>query len=269
MSDQKKYALVTGATSGIGKEIARLLAKDQYNLVIVARNQDELNNTANELKLESGVEVRTLAKDLFNRDAVFEVYNEVKAQGYEIDVLVNDAAQGQYGLFIDNDLNRELDIIQLNISSVVILTKLFLKDMVTRGAGKILNVASIAGKVPGPYQAVYHGTKAFVHSFSESIRSELKDTGVTITSLLPGPTATDFFNKAEMNDSKIVQEGSMADPTDVAKDGYDALMAGTDMVVSGFKNKVQVAMNNITPDNVVADMMKEQQEPVENSEKSN
>ena len=267
MSDQKKCALVTGATSGIGKEIARLLAKDQYNLVIVARNQDELNNTANELKLESGVEVRTLAKDLFSRDAVFEVYNEVKSQGFEIDVLVNDAAQGQYGLFVDNDLNRELDIIQLNISSVVILTKLFLKDMVARGAGKILNVASIAGKVPGPYQAVYHGTKAFVHSFSEAIRSELKDTGVTITSLLPGPTATDFFNKAEMNDSKIVQEGSMADPTDVAKDGYEALMAGTDMVVSGFKNKVQVAMNNITPDNMVADMMKEQQEPVENSEK--
>ncbi|RZA01990.1 MAG: SDR family oxidoreductase [Sphingobacteriaceae bacterium] len=267
MSDQKRCALVTGATSGIGKEIARLLAKDQYNLVIVARNQEELNDTANELKLESGVEVHMLAKDLFNRDAVFEVYDEVRGQGYDVDILVNDAAQGQYGLFIENDLNRELDIIQLNIGAVVILTKLFLKDMVARGAGKILNVASIAGKVPGPYQAVYHGTKAFVHSFSESIRSESKDTGVTITSLLPGPTATDFFNKAEMQDSKIVQEGSMSDPADVAKDGYDALMAGTDMVISGFKNKVQVAMSNITPDNMVADMMKKQQEPVEGSEK--
>lgn len=265
MSDQKKCALVTGATSGIGKEIAKLLAKDQYNLVIVARDQDELNNTANELKSESGIEVQTLAKDLFNRDAVFQVYDEVKAQGYEVDILVNDAAQGQYGLFVDNDLNRELDIIQLNIGAVVILTKLFLKDMVARGDGKILNVASIAGKVPGPYQAVYHGTKAFVHSFSESIRSELKDTGVTITSLLPGPTDTDFFNKADMQDSKILQQG-MSDPADVAKDGYDALMAGTDMVVSGFKNKVQVAMNNIIPDNIVADMMKEQQEPVENTE---
>ena len=104
MSDQKKYALVTGATSGIGKEIAKLLAKDQYNLVIVARNQNELNSTANELKLESGVEVQTLAKDLFNRDAVFQVYDEVKAKGFEIDVLVNDAAQGQYGLFVDNDI---------------------------------------------------------------------------------------------------------------------------------------------------------------------
>jgi short-subunit dehydrogenase len=193
------------------------------------------------------------------------VYDEVKAQGYEIDILVNDAAQGQYGLFVDNDLNRELDIIRLNISAVVILTKLFLKDMVARGKGKILNVASIAGKVPGPYQAVYHGTKAFVHSFSESIRSELKDTGVTITSLLPGPTDTDFFNKADMQDSKIVQQ-PMSDPADVAKDGYEALMAGTDMVVSGFKNKVQVVMSNVTPDNMVADMMKEQQEPIENSE---
>ena len=267
MSDQKKYALVTGATSGIGKEIARLLAKDQYNLVIVARNQNELNSTANELKLESGVEVQTLAKDLFNRDAVFQVYDEVKAKGFEIDVLVNDAAQGQYGLFVDNDINRELDIIQLNISSVVILTKLFLKDMVARGAGKILNVASIAGKVPGPYQAVYHGTKAFVHSFNEAVRSEIKDTGVTLTSLLPGVTNTDFFRKAEMLDSKVAQdESSMADPADVAKDGYDALMAGDDMVISGLKNKVQIAMSNVTPDSMVAEMMKKQQEPAENQQ---
>lgn len=266
MSDQKKYALVTGATSGIGKEIAKLLANDQYNLIIVGRKQNELNDVANELKLGNNIEIKTLEKDLFNRTAVFEVYDEINAQGIQPDILVNDAAQGQYGLFVDNDINRELDIIQLNISAVVILTKLFLKDMVARGAGKILNVASIAGKVPGPYQAVYHGTKAFVHSFSQSIRSELQDTGVTITSLLPGPTDTDFFNKADMQDSKIVQQ-DMSDPADVAKDGYDALMAGDDMVISGFKNKVQVAMSNITPDSMVAEMMKKQQEPVENSEK--
>ena len=264
MSDQKKCALITGATSGIGKEIARLLAKDQYNLVIVARNQDELNNTANELKLESGVEVRTLAKDLFNRDAVFEVYNEVKSQGYEIEILVNDAAQGQYGLFIDNDLNRDLDIIQLNISSVVILTKLFLKDMVARGAGKILNVASIAGKVPGPYQAVYHGTKAFVVSFTSALREELKDTDITVTCLLPGATDTDFFNKAGMNESKIVQDkDSLSDPADVAKDGYQALMSGDDQVISGFKNKMMVGASNFMPDSTVAHMMNEQQKPVD------
>lgn len=267
MTDQKKYALVTGATSGIGREIARLLAKDQYNLIIVGRNQDELNNTANELKLESGVEIQTLAKDLFTRQAAFEVYDEVKAKGLQVDVLINDAGQGQFGLFVDNDISRELDIIQLNIGAVVILTKQFLKDMVARGGGKILNVASIAGKVPGPYQAVYHGTKAFVHSFNESVRNEIKDTGVTLTSLLPGVTNTDFFNKAEMTDSKVVQdESSMADPADVAKDGYDALMAGDDMVISGLKNKVQIAMSNVTPDSMVAEMMKQQQEPVNNAE---
>lgn len=263
MSDQKKYALVTGATSGIGKELAKLLAKDQYNLVIVARNQDVLNDTANELKLESGVEIRTLAKDLFKREAAFEVYDEVKRQGIQIDVLVNDAGQGQYGEFVETDLNRELDIIQLNIGAYVILTKLFLKDMVARKEGKILNVASIASKLPGPYQAVYHGTKAFVHSFNEAVRSEIKDSGVTLTSLLPGVTDTDFFNKAEMQDSKIVQEGGMADPADVAKDGYEALMAGDDMVISGFKNKMQVSLGNITPDSMVADAMKKQQEPAE------
>lgn len=265
MAAEGKYALVTGATSGIGKELAKLLAKDGYNLVIVSRNQDELNNTSNELKADSGVAVHIIAKDLFKREAAFELYDEVKAEGIEIEVLVNDAGQGQYGEFVNNDINRELDIIQLNIGAYVILTKLFLKDMVQRNSGKILNVASIASKVPGPWQAVYHGTKAFVHSFNESVRSELKDTGVTLTSLLPGPTDTDFFHKAEMEDSKIVQAGGMSDPADVAKDGYEALMAGTDMVVSGFKNKVQVAMSNVTPDNMVADMMKKQQEPVESS----
>ncbi len=268
MVDQKKYALVTGATSGIGKELAKLLAQDQYNLIIVGRKQDELDSIANELKSINTIEVHTLQKDLFNNDAAFQVYDEVMALGIQPDILINDAAQGQYGLFVDNDIHRELDIIQLNISSVVILTKLFLKDMVARGDGKILNVASIAGKVPGPYQAVYHGTKAFIHSFNEAVCNEIKDTGVTLTSLLPGVTNTDFFNKAEMTNSKVVQdESSMADPADVAKDGYDALMAGDDMVISGLKNKMQVAMSNVTPDSMVAEMMKKQQEPVEHSEK--
>ncbi len=137
--------------------------------------------------------------------------------------------------------------------------------MVLRGNGKILNVTSIAGKTPGPYQSVYHATKAFAHSFTEAIRSEVKDKGITVTSLLPGATETDFFNKADMLDSKIVQEEKMADPADVAKDGFDALMSGKDMVVSGFKNKVQVAMGNITPDSMVADKTKKQQEPVDHS----
>lgn len=262
MSTNQKYALITGATSGIGYELAKLFAKDQYNLVIVARNNDELEKTANELK-HSGVEVITISKDLFKRESPFELYDEIKAKGIRIDVLVNDAGQGQYGLFAETDINRELDIIQLNIGATISLVKCFLPEMIARKDGKILNLSSIAGKTPGPYQSVYHGTKAFVQSFTEAIRSENKDNGVTITALLPGATETDFFNKAEMQDSKIVQEGSMDSAANVAKDGYDALMAGDDMVISGFKNKAMVGMTNLTPDHLVADMMKKQQEPVD------
>lgn len=262
MSTNQKYALITGATNGIGYELAKLFAKDQYNLVIVARNNDELEKTATELK-QSGIEVITISKDLFKRESPFELYDEIKAKGIQIDVLVNDAGQGQYGLFAETDINRELDIIQLNIGATISLVKCFLPEMIARKDGKILNLSSIAGKTPGPYQSVYHGTKAFVQSFTEAIRSENKDNGITITALLPGATETDFFNKAEMQDSKIVQQGGMSSAAEVAKDGYDALMAGDDMVISGFKNKAMIGMTNLTPDHLVADMMKKQQEPVD------
>lgn len=263
MENNQKTALITGATSGIGYELAKLFVNDGYNLIIVSRSEEELQTTANELR-QNGVQVTTIAKDLSKPDEAFALCEEVQGKGLQVDVLVNDAGQGLYGLFKDTDLQRELDMINLNISAMVILTKHFLKEMTGRNEGKILNLASIASKVPGPWQSVYHGTKAFVLSFSEAIRSELADTGVTVTSLLPGPTNTDFFNKAEMQDSKIVQDKeAMSDPADVAKDGYEALMAGEDKVVSGFKNKMQVLMSNISPDDTVADMMKKQQEPVE------
>ncbi len=259
MSSNQKYALITGATSGIGFELAKLFAKDQYNLVIVARNTTELEKAANELK-QHGIEVITIAKDLSKLEGPLEVYNEVKSKGIQIDVLVNDAGQGQYGLFAETDINRELEIIHLNIGATISLTKPFLKEMIARKDGKILNLSSIAGKTPGPYQSVYHGTKAFIQSFTEALRSETKDTGVTFTALLPGKTDTDFFNKAQMEDSKMMEQ-SGSDPADVAKDGYEALMAGDDMVISGFKNKVMVGLSNVTPDHLVADGMKKQQEP--------
>lgn len=260
-----KYALVTGGTSGIGYELAKLFAKDGYNLVIVARTADDLEKVASELRQEYRIQVETISKDLFKRESAFEVYDEVKAKGIEIDVLVNDAGQGQYGEFVDTDIYRELDIIQLNIGSLIVLTKCFLKDMVARGDGKILNLASIAGKLPGPLQSVYHGTKAFVHSFTEAIRAEVKDKGVTITSLLPGATDTDFFNKANMENSKIVVEGSLAKASKVAKDGFDAVMSGDDMVISGIKNKLMVGMSNVVPDSMTAENMLKQQAPVDQS----
>lgn len=237
MENAKGRTLITGATSGIGYELAKLFARNGYNLILVSRSQEGLDKTAKELATAYGVEVSCFAKDLFVKDAAFDLYASVKAEGLQVNILVNDAGQGQYGEFIHTDIHRELDIIQLNIASLVILTKLFLKDMVTAGSGKILNLSSVASKMPGPWQSVYHATKAFVQSFTEAVREEVKEKGITITALLPGATATDFFRKADMLGSKVVADGDLADAAEVAKDGYDALMAGDDMVVSGFKNK--------------------------------
>lgn len=247
------YAVVTGGTSGIGYELVRLLAQDHYNLIIVARSEEELNRVAEEIRQQFDVGVITISKDLFNPENAFQLYDEISAMNLPVEVLINDAGQGHYGEFIETDIRKELAIINLNVSSLVVLTKLFLIDMVAKRRGKILNLSSIASKTPGPWQSVYHGTKAFVQSFTEAIRSENKDSGVTITALLPGPTATDFFSKADMLDAKIVREGKLADAADVAKDGYDALMSGKDMVVSGLKNKIMVAMANVIPDAKVAD----------------
>ena len=263
MVTMKKNALITGGTSGIGYELAKLFAKDGYNLVIVARDEDELKQTAMELEKSYGTKVVTIAQDLFDFNNAFKVYEQVKAQGISIGVLVNNAGHGLYGQFADTDIKKDLDIIHLNICSLVVLTRLFLEDMIKEGGGKILNTSSIASKSPGPWQTVYHGTKAFVQSFSEGIREELKNKGVTVTALLPGATDTDFFRKADMESSKIAQDKSkLSDPADVAKDGYEALMEGKDMVVSGLKNKIQVAMGNITPDDAAAKKMGKQQEPV-------
>jgi len=263
MSTNQEYALVTGATSGIGYELAKLFAKDNFNLVIVARNGEELEKRAAEFRTEYQIEVVPIAKDLFLRESPFEVYEEVKQRGLTVTALVNDAGQGQYGEFTETDINRELDLIQLNIGAYVILTKLFLKEMVARGAGKILNVSSIGGEMPGPLQAVYHATKAFVTSFSEAIRSENKDRGILITALLPGVTDTDFFRKANQEDAKMVKESDLADPARVAKDGYEALLRGDDKIVSGFMNKAMVASSHIMPDSAVADMMHKSMEPTD------
>jgi len=263
MEQQNKYALITGATSGIGLELAKLFAKDGYNLVIVSRDQSNLEKTAYLLKQENeSIDVVTISKDLFKPESASEVYQEVKDKGIKIDVLVNDAGQGLYGEFVDTDIEREIDIIHLNIISLVVLTKHFLKDMIARGSGKVLNLSSIASKVPGPYQSIYHATKAFVQSFTEAIHSEVKDKGIIVTALLPGVTDTDFFNKAGMLQSKALK-GDKADPADVAKDGYDALMNDDDKVVSGFKNKLQTAIGNLMPDSMIADQVKKQQEPAE------
>lgn len=257
----KRYALITGASSGIGYELAQLFAADGYPLIIIGRDGQTLDEKARELSGAHGVEVVSIVKDLFNPQAAQEIYDEVQSKGLTVDVLVNDAGQGQYGLFVDSDLQRLLEIIQLNVSSVVALTHLFLKDMVARNEGKILQVASLASETPGPLHAVYHATKAFVLSLSEALVNELKDSAVTITSLQPGVTDTDFFNKADFpEDLKTLEPEKMSDPAKVAKDGYEALMKGDDKVVSGFKNKVMAKMSNVMPDTLVAEQMRKMHE---------
>jgi uncharacterized protein len=258
-TNNDRYALITGATSGIGYELAKLFAGDGYNLVIVARDENELRQKAQELST-ANVDVVAIAKDLFQPEAAFELYDEVKSRNLTVDVLVNDAGQGQYGLFVEQDIHRLLDIIQLNVKSLTVLTHLFLKDMVARNEGKILQLASIASQLPGPWQAVYHATKAYVLSFSEALVQELKDSAVTVTALQPGATDTDFFNKAEMQDSKIL-DTKLSDPKKVAKDGYDASMKGDDKIVSGFKNKVMVGLGSVMPESAAAAQMNKMQKP--------
>ncbi len=250
MKNNGQHVLLTGGTSGIGHELAKLFAKDGYSLTIVARTEADLVRVADELRALGAPEVHTLAKDLMDPQGPFEVCREVNRP---VDILVNDAGQGAWGDFLDIDIERELAIIRLNIDAYIILTKHFLKEMVARGSGKVLNVASVAGKVPGPLQAVYHATKAFVLSWSEAVKFEIRDTkGVTITDLMPGATDTDFFHKAGMERAVVVQEDKLAPPADVAKDGYEALMKGEDRVISGLMNKINITMSNVMPDAVAA-----------------
>jgi short-subunit dehydrogenase len=265
-SNNRRYALITGATSGIGYELAKLFAADGYNLIIVSRTEEVLRQKSTEFSQQYDVEVIPIVKDLFQPNAPFELYKEVTAKGITVDVLVNDAGQGQYGLFVEQDIYRLLDIIQLNVNALTVLTHAFLKDMVARNEGKILQLASIASDLPGPWQAVYHATKAYVLHLSEALVRELKGTNVTITSLQPGATDTDFFNKADMLESKIL-DTKLSDPAKVAKDDYEALMSGEDKIVSGFKNKAMIAASNIMPEQAVAALMDKMQEPREKEDK--
>ncbi len=260
-NSRTQYALITGGTSGIGKELAKLFAQDGHNLIIVARDEMELNSTKQEISQRFGVQVEAISKDLFEPNAAEELYDEIKENGWSVNVLVNDAGQGQHGKFIEYDIQRDVDIIQLNIVSLTILTKLYLKEMVARNEGKILQLSSLASQTPGPLLAVYSATKAYVQSFTQAIINETEDIeGVTITALLPGATDTDFFNKADAENTKQVQDMKLDDPAIVAKDGYEALMAGKAKMVSGFKNKMQAAMSNIMPEAAGAGNMRKTME---------
>jgi uncharacterized protein len=263
---QNSYALITGATSGFGYEFAKRFAADGYHLVLVARNIEKLREMSADLTQSFMVEVLPISKDLFSPSAAEEIYAEVKSKNISVDILINDAGQGEHGNFVDYDLSRDVDMIQLNITSLVSLTKLFLRDMVARNEGKILQVASLLGKYPTPLMSVYAATKAFVIIFTEGLIQELKDTNVTITALLPGASDTDFFHKAGGEDSRTYREDTLSDPAKVAEDGYDALMKGESRIVSGLKNKAYAAMTTVMPDGALAATMHQKMKPSDGPE---
>jgi short-subunit dehydrogenase len=259
--NRNQYALITGATSGIGYELTKLFAKDGYNLVLVARNEDRLQEVANELKSKYSVEVTPIAKNLFQKNAAREIYDETQQMGITINALVNDAGQGEWGEFMQTDLERDLDIIQLNIGSLLTLTKLYGKDMVARNEGKILQLGSEASKTFLPLLAVYAATKAFVYSFSIALQNELKDTDVTVTVLLPGATDTDFFHKANMTETVNYKEKKLGPPEEVARNGYEALMKGEKRIITGDGAMQHVMMANAMPDTAVASNTRKIMEP--------
>jgi short-subunit dehydrogenase len=230
-------ALITGASSGIGLDLAKLFAKDRSNLVLVARNEKALRDLADALTRDHGIKVRIIAKDLAIPAASDEIYAELVQEGTSIDVLVNNAGFGTHGFFVETDLPQELEEMQVNMVALTHLTKLFLQDMVKRRNGKILNVASTAGFQPGPLMAVYYATKAYVISLSEALANELNGTGVTVTCLCPGPTRTDFQRRAYMQRSRIGTQRLMDSET-VARIGYQGMRQGKTLIVPGWDNKL-------------------------------
>ncbi len=230
-----KTALITGASFGIGFELARIFAREGYNLVLVARTADKLRQLASELEKAHGTRSLILASDLSAPGAAAYVHDQTTRAEINVDVLVNNAGFGQFGLFAENDLEECLQQIQLNITTLTHLTRLYLPEMLERKRGRILNVASTAAFQPGPLMAVYYATKAYVLHFSEAIANELKGTGLTVTCLCPGVTTTEFHKRANMMGSRLLQFGSM-DARTVAEAGYRGLMDGKPVVIAGFKN---------------------------------
>lgn len=260
MSSATLFAVVTGASSGIGYELAKQFAQNGFDLLITATDQD-INNAARDLE-QLGVSVQTVQADLATYEGVDQLYSAITSSGRPIDAIALNAGVGVGGDFThDTELKDEINLINLNVVSVVHLSKRVVKDMVARGSGRILFTSSVAALMPGPFYAVYAASKSFVQSFSEALRNELKDTGVTVTALQPGPTDTNFFERADMEDTAAGQ-GPKDDPAEVAKQGFEALMAGKDHVIAGsLMVKAQAAMANVLPQTANAEVHRKMTEP--------
>jgi uncharacterized protein len=250
MAQARALALVTGASSGIGFELAKLFGDDGYDLIVAAED-DGIHASADKLAA-SGVNVRPVQVDLRKPDDVERLYRSATGDGRRLDAAALNAGIGRAGRFVDEDLDRDLDIVDLNVRSTVHLAKLVLRDMAASGTGKVLFTSSIVAAMPGSYQTVYNASKSFVQSFAEALHDEMRDIDVTITSLMPGPTDTNFFRRAGMEDTRV---GRMPkdDPREVAKQGYEALMRGKQKVVAeSLTTKAMGLANRFLPDSVKA-----------------
>lgn len=246
-----KVALITGASSGIGKELAYLHAQQGGDLIIVARSEGKLNELKQELESKHNIQVMCIVKDLSDQQAAAEVYKEVKDAGIAVEYLINNAGFGGIGKFHEREWEKDLSMINLNIIALTALTRFFLPDFVKRNSGRILNVSSTASLLPGPLQAVYYATKAYVTSFSNAIAEELSDTKVTVTALLPGATETSFGKVSGMDKTELFNNTASA--TEVAKAGYDGMMAGELDVIAGIggMQKIMMKMMPLLPKKVV------------------
>ena len=250
MTTHNPLAVVTGASSGIGFELARQFAGHGFDLLITAED-DRIETAAQQLRV-SGVDVTAVQADLRDHDEVERLYAAITATGRPVSAAALNAGVGQGGAFVETDLADEVAVIDLNVRSTVHLAKRLLRDMVDRDEGRVLFTSSIASTMPGSFQAVYNASKSFLQSFAQALQNELKDTGVTITSLMPGPTETDFFRRAGMLDTRVGQQ-SKDDPARVAAQGFEALMAGRNkLVVGSWSTRAQGIANRVLPDKLKA-----------------
>ena len=236
MDSKTQTALITGASGGIGYELAKLLARDHCNLILVARSADKLNQVAAELQSQSGVEVKVIARDLSAPDGPSSLFAQLQREGIAVDVLINNAGFGAFGNFSEMSEADILGQIHLNITALTHLTRLFLPAMLARRSGKIMNVASTAAFQPGPLMAVYYATKAYVLSLSEALANEVEGSGVVISCFCPGATDTSFAKRAGIENSRVFKKFAVMDVETVARDGYRGLMAGRTLVISGTQN---------------------------------
>lgn len=260
-SNGRPTALITGASSGIGRALAENFAGDGHDLVLAARGVTRMQALADELNRRHGITATVLGADLETSDGATQLHAEVKRRGIVISALVNNAGYGGFGEFKDSALPTELAMMQLNMTTVVVLTKLFLPDLLAT-RGKVLNTASTAAFQPGPYMAVYYATKAFVLSFSEAIASELEGTGVSVTALCPGPTASGFQDKADMHASALVNGKKLPTAQDVAAKGYRAMQRGQRVYIPGAMNRLMAQSVRFTPRRVVTSLVKAMSQPV-------